>query len=123
MTSAVVPFYDAKRVAQKRSVVLESWLSQQPGNAFRRAGVPPPQRARRNYYAAQVNRLTAGWSATTSSANADIFRSLDALRARSRVLAQNDEYVKKWLQMVKVNMIGGGAEEIMKDLAARQLAL
>ena len=24
---------------------------------------------------------------------------------------------------VKVNMIGGGAEEIMKDLAARQLAL
>ncbi len=106
MTSAVVPFYDAKRVAQKRSVVLESWLSQQPGNAFRRAGVPPPQRARRNYYAAQVNRLTAGWSATTSSANADIFRSLDALRARSRVLAQNDEYVKKWLQMVKVNMIG-----------------
>jgi acyl-CoA dehydrogenase len=24
---------------------------------------------------------------------------------------------------VKVNMIGGGAEEVMKDLAARQLAL
>lgn len=61
---------------------------------------------RRGYHAAQVNRLTAGWSATTSSANADIYRSLDALRARSRVLAQNDEYVKKWLNMVSTNIVG-----------------
>lgn len=107
-TGAVVPFYDARRVALKRSVVLETWLGQQPGNAYRRAGLPPPPagRARRGYHAAQVNRLTAGWSATTSSANADIFRSLDALRARSRVLARNDEYVKRWIGMVSANLVG-----------------
>jgi lambda family phage portal protein len=61
---------------------------------------------RRGFNAAQVNRLTAGWSSTTTSANSDIFRSLDILRARSRTLAQNDEYVKKWLQMVVTNVIG-----------------
>lgn len=106
-TGAVVPFYDAKRVAQKRSVVLESWLGQRPGDGYRRAGISAPGgRARRGYYAAQVNRLTAGWSATTSSANSDIFRSLDALRARSRVLAQNDEYVKRWIAMVSANLVG-----------------
>lgn len=106
-TGAVVPFYNAKRVADKRSVVLENWLVQQPGDAFRRAGMQRPRvPQRRGYHAAQVNRLTAGWSATTSSANADIFRSLDALRARSRVLAQNDEYVKKWLNMVSTNVVG-----------------
>jgi lambda family phage portal protein len=88
-------------------------VPQRPSLAARIWGlIAAPKRAesrplqRRGYHAAQVNRLTAGWSATTSSANADIFRGLDALRARSRVLAQNDEYVKKWLGMVSTNMVG-----------------
>jgi lambda family phage portal protein len=106
-TAAIVPFYNAARVADKGSVVLRNWLGQQPGNGFARAGVPFPRaRIARGYNAAQVNRLTAGWSSTISSANSDIFRSLDILRARSRTLAQNDEYVKKWLQMVVTNVIG-----------------
>lgn len=107
-TANIVPFYNAARVAHKGSVVLQHWLGQRPGNAFARAGValPRPPRAARAFYAAQINRLTAGWSSTTSSANADIFRSLDILRARSRGLAQNDEYVKKWLQLCVTNIVG-----------------
>ena len=107
-TANIVPFYNAARVAHKGSAVLQHWLSQRPGNGFARAGVPAPRppRSARAYYAAQVNRLTAGWSSTTSSANADIFRSLDILRARSRNLAQNDEYVRKWLQLCVTNIIG-----------------
>jgi hypothetical protein len=66
----------------------------------------PRQVQQRNYAAAQVNRLTHGWSVHNSSANADIFRSLDKLRARSRLLAQNDEYVKRWLSMVCTNVVG-----------------
>lgn len=121
MTTGTVPVpYNAARVRQPGSVVLHEWLRQQPVranwmgqdvNGFARAGVkpvPPPLRLQRTYAAAQVNRLTQGWTATTSSANADIFRSLDVLRARSRVLANNDEYVKHWLRLVRTNVVGPG---------------
>ncbi len=60
----------------------------------------------RNYAAAQVNRLTQGWSTISASANSDIHRSLDNVRARSRKLANDDEYVKKWLAMVTTNVVG-----------------
>ena len=64
------------------------------------------QLAQRNYAAAQVNRLTQGWTTVSGSANTDIHRSLDAVRARSRKLANDDEYVKKWLAMVTTNVVG-----------------
>ncbi len=64
----------------------------------------PPQA--RNYAAAQVNRLTQGWTTISGSANSDIHRSLDAVRARSRKLSNDDEYVKKWLAMVTTNVVG-----------------
>ncbi len=62
----------------------------------------------RSYAAAQVGRLTQGWSTVSASANADILRSLDKMRARSRQLSYNDEYVKKWMRMVEVNVVGKG---------------
>jgi len=104
------PWYDARRVSTKSSVVLGKWLQQRPG-ALERSGITPvklipPTSHKRNYAAAQVNRLTQGWSTISGSANADIFRSLDAVRARSRKLAYDDEYVKHWLRMVKTNVIG-----------------
>ena len=71
-----------------------------------RLGTPKPVPQARNYAAAQVNRLTQGWSTTSASANSDIHRSLDALRARSRKLAMDDEYVRKWLSMVTTNVVG-----------------
>jgi len=70
------------------------------------ARTPPVRTQQRNYAAAQVNRLTQGWSTTSASANSDIHRSLDAVRARSRKLANDDEYVKFWLSKVTTNVIG-----------------
>jgi lambda family phage portal protein len=64
------------------------------------------QAQQRNYAAAQVNRLTQGWTTVSGSANTDIHRSLDAVRARSRKLANDDEYVRKWLNMVTTNVVG-----------------
>ena len=72
-------------------------------NFTRRAPATPQTR---NYAAAQVNRLTQGWSTISASSNSDIHRSLDAVRARSRKLANDDEYVKKWLRMVETNVVG-----------------
>ena len=110
--TAPATWYDTRRVTTKSSVVLGKWLQQRPGGQ-ERAGITPvrliPQAGsgqRRNYAAAQVNRLTAGWSTVSASANSDIHRSLDAVRARSRKLANDDEYVKKWLAMVTTNVVG-----------------
>lgn len=111
--STLAPWYDARRVSEKKSVVLSKWLHQRPGGADR-AGLTPvtlipnkaPAVGRRSYAAAQVNRLTQGWSTISASANSDIHRSLDAVRARSRKLANDDEYVKKWLAMVTTNVVG-----------------
>lgn len=109
MTNPTAAWYDTRRVSTKGSVVLGKWLQQRPG-AIDRAGLSPvrmqPQGQRRNYAAAQVNRLTQGWSTVSASANSDIHRSLDAVRARSRQLANDDEYVKKWLAMVTTNVVG-----------------
>ena len=69
-----------------------------------RAALPTVQR--RNYAAAQVNRLTEGWTTSNISANASVHRSLDAVRARSRQLANDDEYIKKWLGLVVTNVVG-----------------
>ena len=119
-TAAAVPaasWYNAGNVATKSSVVLGKWLQQRPG-AQARAGLTPIKRIeptlgsgaggrqKRNYAAAQINRLTQGWTTTSGSANSDIHRSLDAVRARSRKLANDDEYVKKWLAMVTTNVVG-----------------
>ena len=105
-------WYNAARVGTKASVILSKWLQQRPGGQDR-AGLTPIRRTdptgggqRRNYAAAQVNRLTQGWTTVSGSANSDIHRSLDAVRARSRKLANDDEYVKKWLAMVTTNVVG-----------------
>ena len=71
-----------------------------------RAGAPPQPTARRSYAAAQVNRLTEGWSTISLSANADVHASVDALRARSRQLARDNPHWRKYLTMVRDNVVG-----------------
>lgn len=107
-TATIAPWYNQRAVSQKHSVVLGKWLQQRPGGIERSGITPvtliPPHK--RSYAAAQVNRLTQGWSTASASANSDIHRALDAVRARSRKLAYDDEYVKKWIAMVATNVVG-----------------
>lgn len=86
---------------QRAKILISSWF----GSSAQRQ-VQNQAFSKRNYAAAQVNRLTQGWSTLSASANSDIHRSLDAVRARSRKLAMDDEYVKKWLSMVDTNVVG-----------------
>jgi lambda family phage portal protein len=69
-------------------------------------GVGRPK-ARRDFAAAQSTRLTGGWNARNISANADLYRSLDSLRGRSRDLCNNNDYAKRFLGMVAANVVGG----------------
>lgn len=100
------------------SAVLKNWLQERPGGyvqAAQRAGLMPGANVvalrpasgqRRSYAAAQVNRLTEGWTTTSLSANADIHASLDSLRARSRQLFRDNDYATKFGQLVAANIVG-----------------
>jgi lambda family phage portal protein len=83
---------------------MAQWLD----NLARRFGYAKPAAGgRRDFAAAQLSRLTGGWSSSNVSANADLYRSLDTLRARSRDLCNNNDYAKRFLGMVAANVVGG----------------
>jgi len=60
----------------------------------------------RRFNAAVVDRLTANWFTTTNSINQELKNDLDKLRARSRDLAKNNDYAKKFINMVVANVVG-----------------
>jgi lambda family phage portal protein len=68
--------------------------------------VTPAETGKRTYHGARRNRLTADWTAVSTSSNYELRTSLRILRARSRDLARNSSYVKKFLSMVRNNVVG-----------------
>jgi lambda family phage portal protein len=58
------------------------------------------------YDAALVNRLTSDWITTNYDANTSIKTDLTTLRARSRNLAANNDYIRRFLQLLEANVIG-----------------
>lgn len=79
-------------------------------------GAPSPEAAphvtrqpiprRRKLEAGEVTRLSAGWTPANLPADEEIKRSLERIRARSRDLAYNNEYARKFLQMVGTHIVG-----------------
>ena len=70
-----------------------------------RAGVEGSTQVRR-FDAAKMGRLTTGWSTTPNHINRDLYTDLRAMRSRARDLAQNNDYVKRFLGLVKNNVVG-----------------
>jgi lambda family phage portal protein len=64
--------------------------------------------AARQYAAASVDRLSSDWSAASTTYQVEICRHLRALRARSRDMARNNPHMKKFLGMVRRNVVGPG---------------
>ena len=60
----------------------------------------------RTYLAAEVNRLFADFNVTDSSADREIKDALPRIRARSRDLARNNSYVKRYLGLLRKNIVG-----------------
>lgn len=104
------PFYNVERVSQPGSVVLTAW--REAREQARSTAVQAPARRpstrmiRRSYNGAAVNNLTASFSGEHVSLNEDLERSLRILRSRSRNLAKNNDYVKKFLRMVQNHVVG-----------------
>ena len=90
-----------------------------PGQA-----VPPapltarqPVPRKRKIDAGEVTRLNASWSPSNLPADDEIRKSLERIRARSRDLAYNNEYARKYLQMVQTHIVGPSGF-VLQSLAA-----
>jgi lambda family phage portal protein len=77
------------------------------------------QVARRNYAAASKRRLFADFNASNRSADSEIRWALRDLRNRSRDLERNNEYFKRYLQLLRTNVVGENGFRL--QLRARDL--
>lgn len=78
-----------------------------PGEAVRMADYQSMPRARRRSFAgAQVSNLTHSMTSTPKPIDVDIRNGLRKLRARARNEAQNNDHVRRFLGLVKTNVVG-----------------
>lgn len=101
-------WYNEARVRQPGSVVLREWNQKRAqARVVEARGRDFEPVAKREFTGASTGRLAGGWSTRNLSINADLYRALDALRARSRDLCNNNDYAKRFLGMVAANVVGG----------------
>jgi lambda family phage portal protein len=91
----------------KGSTVLAKWNLERQA-ARQRADVAKfvHRPTRRAFEAGQQTRLTTFWSNGNTGINQDLEMQLGSLRGRCRTLAQNNEYARKFLQMVGTHIVG-----------------
>lgn len=75
--------------------------------------------ARRSYDGARRDRLTNDFTVVDTSANWELRLSLRYLRARSRSLARNNDYVKKFLSLCRNNVAGPAGMKLQARAEAR----
>ena len=68
---------------------------------------PAKKPFKRSYAAANPGRLFADFNASEKSADAELAPALKSIRARSRDLARNNQYAKRYLNLLKTNVVGG----------------
>lgn len=66
----------------------------------------PQQTAVRRWVAANVNRLTSGWPTAYMSPDYEVYTDLKRLRALSRSLGQNNNYVRHYLNLMQIHVVG-----------------
>ncbi len=65
-----------------------------------------PYMGKRGFSAAELNRLTSGWVGTHASKNQQIEQGSVLIRRRARQLSNDNDYVRRYLSMVKANVVG-----------------
>lgn len=63
---------------------------------------------KRGYAAAKQSRLTSDWTMASASANTEIRRDVKTLRARSRQLERDNDYVRRYFKVLENNVLGSG---------------
>ncbi len=72
------------------------------------APAPRPTTARRNYMAAQNVARYGDLKASRGSADFELANSLSEVRAKARFLARNSGSMRRYIQLMKVNVVGDG---------------
>ena len=71
---------------------------------------PVKRKSTRSFYnawmAAVTDNLTESWTRSSTPINEQIKNDLETLRARSRDLAKNDPHVRKFIRLMKANIVG-----------------
>jgi lambda family phage portal protein len=65
------------------------------------------------YEAAQISRLTSTWGTQNLGINQDLRLDLPILRARSRLLAANNDYMAHFLNKCRTNIVGPAGFELL----------
>ena len=65
-----------------------------------------PTRKKRSFNAAQVGRLTEGWGTTPTPIDFEIKSALKVLRARAREQSQNNDYIRRFMGLIRSNVVG-----------------
>lgn len=113
---------ESNRGLQLQPSVLDAWraqhgpeqLRQARRQGFAQAQVAgtnwnaPRRGGRRSYAGAEFGRTTADWVAISTSADAELYTSLRALRNRSRALSRDNEHAKQALRLIRNNIVGKG---------------
>ena len=60
----------------------------------------------RSYNAAKIGRLTSDWTTSTTSANKEVRNDIKVLRARSRQLERDNDYVRRFFGLLSNNVLG-----------------
>lgn len=72
-----------------------------------RFGYAPARKPqRRSLDAGTVSRLTQSWAGATGSIDRDIWGKLELARNRARDLAYNNDYMRKFVNLVRTNVVG-----------------
>jgi lambda family phage portal protein len=100
--SAVV----AERRRTAAALELERRIAEQQRETARVRQMARAYSAARRYAAASVDLRRTDWPAMSTTYQTDIFRHLRQLRAESREMAKNNPHMKRFLGMVRRNVIG-----------------
>lgn len=75
--------------------------------------------SKRNYSGANIGRLFSSWQAFSQPADYEIRSNITVLRSRARELSRNNDYAKKFIEMVRKNVVGANGIKLQvrsKDL-------
>ena len=90
---------------------------------------PRPKQKRSVFSGTATDRLTGNWTSTPLPINATLQNELRPMRARARDLAKNNDYVRRFLQLAKTNVVGSKGIQLQSlivdtngtaDIEARQ---
>lgn len=88
---------------------LQKYMSDAERDQFNSVALEPEKKqVKRNYNSARISRLTSDWVSAPVTANQALRNNLRVLRSRSRDVARNDPYAKKFLTMARCNIVGTG---------------